>query len=111
MQEPSLLAQVIESFSSFSREGVNPTRLHSLPKLNIVERCRCGDNLIAILASTFGGGHLTLVGVLDPAHLLREKDGKMTNQWRAVSLLLLLGSILTLAAVWNLSENGRAQGR
>ncbi len=35
----------------------------------------------------------------------------MSNQWRAYSVLLLLGSILTLVAVWNLPEDGPARPR
>jgi len=40
----------------------------------------------------------------------RENDEKtMKKRWRAISLLFVLGSIVTLVATWNLPENDSAQ--
>jgi hypothetical protein len=33
----------------------------------------------------------------------------MKKRWRAISLLFVLGSIVTLVAAWNMPEDGSAQ--
>jgi len=38
-----------------------------------------------------------------------NRGQEMKKRWRAISLLLVLGSIATLVATWNLPENGLPQ--